>query len=111
MFFWEFGDGGTSEEENPTWQYTEEGSYQIKLTVISENNCVDSMILIQEVIVLPAGQILFPNAFSPNGDGRNDVFKPAYYSSIESFKMEIYNRWGEKMFGTNDIETGWTGFF
>ncbi|MCF6366062.1 MAG: PKD domain-containing protein [Bacteroidales bacterium] len=110
-FFWEFGDGGTSTDENPIYQYTNEGSYSIKLTVISVNKCTDSLTLLTEVVVLPEGKALFPNAFTPNGDGINDVFKPALYRSVESFKMEIYNRWGELVFYTEDIETGWTGYF
>jgi gliding motility-associated-like protein len=110
-FFWEFGDGGTSEEENPIWYYSEEGSYLIQLTVTSENNCVDSLTLGTEVVVLPAGEIIFPNAFSPNGDGNNDTFTAGVYQSVEWFKLEIYNRWGERMFTTNDIARGWDGYF
>jgi len=111
LFFWEFGDGGTSNEEDPVYQYTSEGSYQITLTVISVNKCTDSLTLATEVIVLPEGDALFPNAFTPNGDGENDIFKPEIHHSVKSFKMEIYNRWGELVFYTEDIETGWTGYF
>ncbi|MCD4793515.1 MAG: PKD domain-containing protein [Bacteroidales bacterium] len=110
LFFWEFGDGGTSNEENPIYQYTEPGSYYISLTVTSVNKCIDSLIMFTEVIVLPAGEVVFPNAFTPDGDGDNDEFKPAYYNSVKTFKMEIYNRWGERMFLTNDINVGWNGY-
>jgi len=110
-FFWEFGDGGTSTEENPFYQYTKEGSYYIKLTVLSENKCIDSLTLSSEVVVLPAGNLIFPTAFSPNSSGINKVFKPIIYNSVETFKMKIFNRWGELVFYTDDIEKGWTGFF
>ncbi len=110
LFYWEFGDGGTSDEEDPIYFYTTPGTYDIKLTVTSVNKCVDSLTLSAEVIVLPEGQIAFPNAFSPNGDGNNDVFGPATYTSVKSFEMYIYNRWGEKVFYTNDITKGWTGY-
>lgn len=110
LFFWEFGDGGTSDAENPIHQYTLPGSYYVTLTVTSVNKCVDSLTLITEVIVLPAGEVIFPNAFTPNGNGENDEFKPAIYNSVKTFEMEIYNRWGERMFYTNDIDVGWNGY-
>jgi gliding motility-associated-like protein len=54
--------------------------------------------------------VLMPNAFTPNNDNINDIFKPlAIFISDEDYKFEIYNRWGEKIFGTNDILEGWTG--
>ena len=109
LFYWEFGDGGTSEEENPIYFYTAPGTYDIKLTVTSVNKCVDSLTLTSDVIVLPEGKISFPNAFTPDGDGINDTFGPAVYSSVKTFEMYIYNRWGEIMFYTDDITKGWNG--
>jgi len=111
LFYWEFGEGGTSEDENPIYFYTIPGTYDITLTVTSVNKCVDSLTLTAEVIVLPEGIIHFPNAFTPNADSHNDVFRPSVYASVKSFEMYIYNRWGEKMFYTNDITKGWTGYF
>ncbi len=111
LFWWEFGDGGTSEEENPIHIYTAPGTYDIKLIVTSVNKCVDSLTLSSEVIVLPEGKIEFPNAFSPDGNGENDIFGPSVYTSVKTFEMYIYNRWGEKMFYTDDITKGWNGYF
>ncbi|WP_212006362.1 gliding motility-associated C-terminal domain-containing protein [Chitinophaga sp. HK235] len=51
----------------------------------------------------------FPNAFTPNGDGRNDYFRPRYRCPIEQYTLSIYNRWGERVFFTNDPQIGWTG--
>jgi gliding motility-associated-like protein len=52
--------------------------------------------------------VVFPNAFSPNGDGINDIFtfKSRY---ITSTTMKIYNRWGELVFQTSDADQGWDG--
>lgn len=110
LFYWEFGDGRTSEVENPIYFYTLPGTYDITLTVTSVNKCVDSLTLSAEVIVLPEGDIEFPTAFTPNGNGENDIFRPAVYTSVKTFEMYIYNRWGEKMFYTNDIKKGWNGY-
>jgi len=52
--------------------------------------------------------IQVPNAFSPDGDGVNDEFM-VVHDGIEEFSMEIYNRWGELVYQTNDTERPWQG--
>ncbi len=65
------------------------------------------------------GQILFPNAFSPGsaegggshgGDGKNDTFLPVM-KGITEFEMLIFNRWGDLLFKTTDINYGWDGTY
>ena len=56
--------------------------------------------------------LLMPNAFSPNGDGINDIYKPKYgYKNISEFHAYIYNRWGQKLYDWTDPSTGWDGTF
>ncbi len=62
------------------------------------------------VIVLPVGEVFFPTAFSPNGDGNNDLYRAAG-SGIKQFRMGIYNRWGEKVFESNNFLDGWDGYY
>ena len=50
-----------------------------------------------------------PNAFTPNNDGKNDIFKPTVYGNIVQYNMSIYNRWGQKVFETTELENGWDG--
>jgi gliding motility-associated-like protein len=57
-----------------------------------------------------AGYLYFPNVFTPNADANNDVFKPTGQDII-SYKLRVYNRWGEKLFETDEIEKGWDGYF
>ena len=53
-----------------------------------------------------------PNAFSPNGDGINDIYKPkSGYKSIVKFDAYIFNRWGVKLFEWHDPSTGWDGTY
>jgi gliding motility-associated-like protein len=52
--------------------------------------------------------VVFPNAFTPNADGDNDVFRPMA-NNVVKFHLAIYNRWGQLLFESDDAETGWTG--
>lgn len=53
--------------------------------------------------------LFVPNAFTPNQDGQNDVFKPAVHASVVAYQLNIYNRWGELVFTTNNPMNGWDG--
>lgn len=53
--------------------------------------------------------IFIPNAFTPNGDGKNDIFKAIIFGKILQFKLDIYNRWGQLVFSTTDPKKGWDG--
>ena len=63
-------------------------------------------------ISISTSKLDFPNAFSPNGDGTNDIYraKPEYQSIVE-FRAIIYNRWGQKLFEWTDLEGGWDGTY
>jgi len=50
-----------------------------------------------------------PSAFTPNGDGHNDLFRVHTYSVPKSFNMQVFNRYGESVFSSTDINTGWDG--
>lgn len=63
-----------------------------------------------EFVVNFAPLLFVPNAFSPNGDGTNDIFL-IKGASIKSFKIEIFNRWGELIFESTDIENSWDGTY
>lgn len=62
------------------------------------------------VVVVSESVLEMPNAFSPNGDGYNDVYKAKEgHKSIVSFKATIFNRWGQKLYSWDDIDGGWDG--
>ena len=56
-------------------------------------------------------ELTMPSGFSPNGDGRNDVFRPALYGNISQYQLEVFNAWGNLVFASRDPETGWDGAF
>lgn len=63
-----------------------------------------------KVEVGPHGKVLVPNMFSPNGDGINDVFY-VYGNNVREVKLTIFNRWGEKVFDSNSVNSGWDGTY
>jgi gliding motility-associated-like protein len=76
------------------------------LTVIYNNGCVVTAYDTIRIRYTP--ELAIPNAFSPNGDSRNDVFFiPA--KDVATFSMRIYNRWGQEIFSSTDISQGWDG--
>ncbi len=56
-------------------------------------------------------RIIFPTAFTPDGDGLNDFFKPSIGGQVSSYEMKIFNRWGELIFQTPNTATGWDGYY
>jgi gliding motility-associated-like protein len=59
------------------------------------------------------GCVVFPNTFTPNADGRNDLFRPRLGSNCrwDGFRFEVFNRWGQLVFGTNQPGQGWDGTY
>jgi gliding motility-associated-like protein len=53
--------------------------------------------------------LFIPNAFTPNGDGKNDIFRPLIFGNVTSFTFVIYNRWGGLVYETHDPAGGWNG--
>ncbi|HUH74636.1 MAG TPA: gliding motility-associated C-terminal domain-containing protein [Chitinophagales bacterium] len=78
----------------------------------SKNGCIATDTVRVEVKDLRCGEdnIFIPTAFTPNGDGINDVWK-VRTAIAEGFTVQIYNRWGELVFESNDLERGWDGVF
>jgi len=75
----------------------------------SSQGCLDSAILV--VNIDPNTKDFFiPNAFTPNNDGKNDIFK-AYGSSIKEIDLRVFNQWGQMLFETNDPGKGWDGTY
>jgi gliding motility-associated-like protein len=88
---------------------TEENAlHTICLEAITNYNCRD--IVCKEVKVKSVDAVFIPNTFTPDGDNINEVFLPSTIGIVpESFHMEIFNRWGEKVFETHDLAIGWNG--
>ena len=111
-YFWSFGDDGASSTEfEPSHLYPEAlgGVYEVVLIATNDLGCADTAY----ATIVYQDQLIFyvPNIFTPNGDGMNDVFNPSFTGRINpaDFNMKIFNRWGEVIYDTYDINAGWNG--
>ena len=119
-YFWDFGDGAISTEFEPSHVYMDTGRYDIMLIAKTVKGCIDTVVYEDIVEVIDGNEILIPNAFTPSLDGptggsrytngRNDVFYPVTEGVI-AYRMQIYNRWGELLFATEDTGLGWDGYY
>ena len=107
-WFWQFGDGLTSNEANPIHLYEGAGEYTVIQWVTSLQGCLDSVSY--KVRIQDPYFIYVPNSFTPNNDGINEAFK-AEGEGILEFTFEIYNRWGEMIWNTGSIENSWDGTY
>jgi gliding motility-associated-like protein len=102
---WNLGDGSVLNEQHVFHSYTDTGQYCVTLTVASNGNCTSS--ITHCLYVYPEFYVYIPNAFTPNGDKLNEYFQVEGVG-IKQIEMEIYNRWGEKIYETTSLN-GWPG--
>lgn len=118
---WDFGDGSTSREFEPSHRYDRHDSYSVRLIAISEFGCTDTL-TITDAFGANSCYLRFPNAFIPNDGGptggyfssrtdiESEVFHPAW-SGVTSYNLKIYSRTGVLMFESDDINVGWDGYY
>lgn len=105
---WDFGDGTTSTQENPSHTYANPGRYVITLTAFN-GICTDT--LSTDIIkILAEGEIIVPNTFTPNNDGVNDFFN-ILISNLADYNIKIFNRYGTLVFTSDKILNSWDGNF
>jgi len=105
-FEWDFGDGNTSSEENPSHTFENAGNYEISLRIETINGCWDTtmaMVALTEYV-----QLFIPTAFTPNGDGLNDEFQ-IKGTPMADYSLYIFNRWGQQIWSTHNFEISWNG--
>lgn len=116
--FWNFGDpeSGLLNQTNvfnPTHVFSGVGQYTVTLTVTNSYFCTDEY---RRLLRCNNLSLYVPNAFTPDENGFNDVFKPVIYGiediqfeKSDYYTFEIFNRWGERVFMTHDHQKGWNG--
>ena len=108
FYNWNFGDGGASTNPNPTHTYTMPGVYYVLMETTSLYGCKDTTGL--KISVSNELAVWAPTAFTPNFDDLNETFKVIVDGvDFNTYKLIIYNRWGEKVFHGENYDQAWDG--
>jgi gliding motility-associated-like protein len=107
-YMWNFGDGVTSTLTQPIHQYSKSFTFDVSLAAYNSFGC-------SAIYTLPVSPIItelleIPNAFTPNDDGKNDIFLPKIFG-IDDMNLKIYNRFGQLVFESYNPSFGWDGKF
>jgi gliding motility-associated-like protein len=110
-YYWDFGDGTNSSQQNPpdhlfpdTWAGK---TYNVSLTVQGNTGCMDT--LSGQITKLQSCSVAVPNAFTPNGDGKNDYLYPLNAFTVSNLEFQVFNRYGQLVFETRDWTKKWDG--
>lgn len=106
---WFFGDGGTSAMPQVAHTFGTAGTFPVTLRVWNIHGCPSQVT--KNVTVEDIFDVYVPNAFTPDGDGINEIFQPIVSGKmfIANYKFEIFDRWGTVIFYTNDPDEPWLG--
>jgi len=119
---WDFGDGTTSTDFEPVHEYSRTGIFSVSLKITSAFNCTDEFLQTPGIEIY-SEEIKIANAFIPTKDGssggiyitgdpRNHIFHPNLANGdVDEYELQIFNRWGNLVFQSNEVERGWDGYF
>ena len=112
-----------STEKDVVHTYEFPGDFDVTLIVENEFQCSDTFSISPGISVIDGGNVIVPNAFSPNPEGpsstgnisegavNNDIFFPKVSGNLSNFQLLIFNRWGELLFESQDENIGWDGYY
>jgi gliding motility-associated-like protein len=113
-YIWDFGDvaalNGTNNSTfvNTNHSYLYTGNYNVTLLVTSIYGCTD--LVTHPIEITPDFALYIPNCFTPDANGKNDMFQPLGVGIDEdNYRMDIFDRWGENIFTSNNFRKGWDG--
>jgi gliding motility-associated-like protein len=110
-WLWNFGDGNGSQLQNPAHDFYS-GTWNVQLIAFNNNPPCPASDSIKKLSYIVTDtcfyNLLIPNVFSPDGDGKNDLFKITA-DGYTDYKMEIYDRWGTQVFYSTDVSISWNG--
>lgn len=118
LYEWRFTRGTETQpfliryEEDTEYDFRESGSFTVELRVsfVENADTVQYTMDTPFTLTISESKLEVPNAFTPNGDGVNDVFRVKEgYTSIISFRAQIFSRWGKKLYEWTDLDGGWDG--
>jgi gliding motility-associated-like protein len=112
FYAWDIGGLDSSILQNTNYTFPEDsGRYIVSLTITDAEGCENTTI--KTTIVKSEFVFIMPNAFTPNGDGLNDIFKPGVLIGADEDKYNffVFDRWGELLFESHNINQGWDSYF
>lgn len=122
-YIWSFGDNTADVTDvNPSHVYQQPGQFAVTLIAISSHGCKDTLAYYPLITARTETNIQIPNAFTPSPAGPsvdgvfdptshdNDIFHPNI-SGLQTYELDIFNRWGELLFVTKDTKVGWDGYY
>ena len=105
---WDFGDGNSDTFTHPSNTYDEPGLYYITLVAIDEKGCTDT--IVKPINIEEEWYVYIPNTFTPDGDRFNNSFR-ASVVGVRSMNVGIFNRWGEIVFTSDQLDFEWDGTY
>lgn len=105
---WTFGDGNSSTLVHPTNVYATPGEYVITLVAIDDKGCTDT--ISKPITIKPAYYVYVPNTFTPDGLRYNNYFSASFFG-ISSAEVMVFNRWGETVYTSKELDFAWDGTF
>jgi len=120
IYRWDFGDGAGSFDFEPSHEFLKTGTFYVTLMAESVEGCLDTLVHEEPIVIEGQGLIEFPTVFTVIPDAASDenydptepnphIFRPVA-SGVEKYRLEIYNRWGELIYESDDVNRGWNGF-
>ncbi|MBK9735108.1 MAG: gliding motility-associated C-terminal domain-containing protein [Saprospiraceae bacterium] len=107
-YLWTFDRLGISLFKNPSYTFKDTGNFVISQIVLHPSGCSDTAQV--TLAIFPVVKFFVPNAFTPNNDGLNDDFIPkGSFLGVRYYSFTIWNRWGDKVFSTDEYTNGWNG--
>jgi gliding motility-associated-like protein len=103
---WNFGNGNTSAVFEPELIYNDPGLYNVTLEVVNNKGC--RHVSAKRIEVIVPENVFIPNAFTPNDDFKNDLFTVKFQNIVQAH-ISIYNRWGELIYSTDNMDFEWDG--
>ena len=103
---WDFGGTGASTDQSPIYSFPDTGTFTVLLEIFNQYGCSDTVS--HTIVITPSFTIYVPNAFTPDGDGLNDIFLPKGLG-WRDYELRIFSRSGNQVFTTFDPLVGWDG--
>ncbi|GAB5416595.1 MAG: hypothetical protein Crog4KO_33670 [Crocinitomicaceae bacterium] len=107
-YIWDFGNGSGDTFTHPSTTYPDPGMYNITLIAIDDKGCTDT--IVKPINIEEEWYVYIPNTFTPDGDRFNNNFHVSTVG-VRSLQINIFNRWGEIIFTSNDMNFEWDGTY